>query len=191
MSTSSSLSRLPLVEGAVTGIATWALGYMAVYLLIADEIRDSPMHNIIEAFEGQPATYEMVGWVFYNAHFVNTVFHDLPLFGSHSASYIGGEDGFSVVLYLIPVAVLLIGGFGVAWYQQAPSPIEGVAAGATLLPGYLVLVIAGAFLFEVTIGGATGRPDLLPAIFLGGIVYPLLFAGIGGALGGVARSTGD
>lgn len=182
------MKNVPFVEGAIAGVLAWVVGYGVTYAIVADDIRGTALHNIIEAFEGDPATYEMVGWVFYNAHFVNTVFRDLPLLGSHSASYVGGDDGFSVVLYAIPVAILLIGGFAIAWYRTAESPTDGLVAGLTIVPGYLVLAVAGAFLFEVSLGGATGRPDLLPAILLAGFVIPAIFSGAGGVIGSVVRS---
>lgn len=175
---------LPIVEGAVAGIVAWMLGYALTYVLVAPDIRETDLHRILEAFEGEPATYEMVGWVFYNAHFVDTVFQDLPIVGSHTTSFIGGQDEFSVLLYVIPVGLLLASGLALARYRGAPDPTSGALAGVLALPGYLLVSVAGVFLFEVTLGGASGAPDLLAAIFLAGIVFPMLFAGGGGAIGG-------
>lgn len=175
----------PVVEGIVAGIVAWLVGYATTYALVAPDIRESPLHRFIEAFNGEPATYEMVGWVFFNAHFVDTVFRDLPLIGSHTTSFIGGEDGFTVFLYAVPVGLLLVAGVALARYCRANTPVQGALAGATALPGYLLLSVAAAVLFEVTLSGASGAPDLLPAIFLAGIVLPALFAAIGGVIGGM------
>ena len=57
-----------------------------------------------------------------------------------------------------------------------------------MLPGYLVLSVVGAFLFEVTVGDASGAPALLPAIVLAGLLYPVVFGAAGGA---VAAATTD
>ncbi|TYL36105.1 hypothetical protein CV102_24035 [Natronococcus pandeyae] len=182
------INDLPVVGGAGAGFGAWLLGYAITYVLVAPEIRESPLNRFLEAFEGDPATYEMVGWVFYNAHFVTTVFHDLPLIGSHTTTFIGNQEGFSVLLYALPVGLLLASGLALARYHRAATPTQGALVSMTILPGYLVLSVAGAFLFEVSIAGATGGPDLLPAVFLSGIVYPLLFAGIGGATAGALEA---
>ncbi len=183
--TNSQLDTGSVLSGAVLGLASWLSGYAFIYLLVASDIRESSLNRIIEAFEGEPAIYEMVGWVFYNAHMVNTVFSDIPLIGSQTATYVGGEDGFTALLYLIPVALLCVAGVVLARYQQAESPTDGALAGVLVVPGYFIVSVVGVFLFEVTLGGAQGGPDFLPAVFLAGLVYPLVFAGGAGALTGL------
>ena len=175
---------LPILEGSIVGVVAWIVGYALTYVIVAPDVRDSALHRIIETFEGEPATYEMVGWVFYNAHLVDVVFQNVPILGSQTTSYIGGEDGFTVLLYLIPVGLLLAAGLALARYRGAADPTAGALVGGTVLPGYLLLSVAGVFLFEVTLGGASGAPDLLPAIVLAGIVFPVFIACAGGALGG-------
>ncbi|AUX07891.1 hypothetical protein AArcSl_0236 [Halalkaliarchaeum desulfuricum] len=174
-------SEIPLVEGAAAGLLAWIVGYVATYLVVAPGVRDSPLNQIIQALDGEPATYEMVGWVFYNAHFVNTVFRDIPIVGGHTTSYIGGEEGFTVILYVIPVVLLLLAGLAIGRYQGASDPTDGAIAGVTVLVGYLVLSIVGLFVFEISVGGASAAPDRLAGVALAGIVYPLVFAGAGGA----------
>ena len=173
-----------LRTGLLAGIAAWLVGYAATYVLVAPDVRDSPLHRFIEAFNEEAATYEMVGWVFYNAHFVNTIFRDVPIVGSQTTSFLGGEDGFSAALYLIPAGVLLATGLALARYHGVTNTTDGGFVGATVVPTYLLASIVGVYAFEVTVGSARGAPDLLPAIFLAGIVFPLIFAGGGGALGG-------
>ncbi|MDQ2051107.1 hypothetical protein RBH26_11505 [Natronolimnohabitans sp. A-GB9] len=187
-SSSAQATDLPVAAGAAVGLVTWLLGYAITYIVVAPDVRDSPLQRFVEAFEGEPATYEMVGWVFYNAHFANTVFRDLPIVGSHTTSFVGGEEGFAALLYLVPIVTLLAGGFALTKYQRIAAPARGATVELTVLPGYLVASLAGAFLFEVTIAGATGAPDLLPAVFLAGIVYPLVFAGGGGAIAGALET---
>ena len=174
-------SEIPIVQGAAAGLLAWVAGYVAMYLVVAPGVRESPLNQIIQALDGEPATYEMVGWVFYNAHFVNLVFSDLPIVGSHTTAFIGGGEGFSVILYAIPIVLLLLAGLAVGRYWGASDPTDGAIAGATVLIGYLVLSIAGLFVFEITVGGASAAPDRLAGVVLAGIVYPLVFAGAGGA----------
>lgn len=177
-------SELPLVVGGGMGIVTWIVGYALTYLVVAPDIRESSINRLVEVFGGAPATYEMVGWVFFNAHFVDVVFQNVPLVGSSATSFIGGEDGFTTLLYVVPAALLVAAGLALTRRHRVENPTRGALIGATVIPGYLLLSVAGAFLFEVTTLGATGAPDLLSAIFLAGLVYPALFGGAGGTLGG-------
>jgi len=177
-----------LLSGTVTGIASWIAGYVASYVLVAPNVRESGLNRIIETLDGEPATYELVGWVFYNAHMVETVFRDIPLVGSRATSYIGGEAGFTALLYAVPAALLFAAGLGLARYRAVDTPTAGALVGSTVVPGYLLAAVAGVFLFEVTVAGATGGPDLLPAVVLAGIVYPLVCAGGGGAVGGLLEA---
>ncbi|APW99943.1 hypothetical protein CHINAEXTREME_20175 [Halobiforma lacisalsi AJ5] len=176
---------VPVLEGAIAGVAAWVVGYVLTYLVVSGEVRESPLNRVIEAFSGEPATYEMVGWVFYNAHLVETVFRDVPILGTQAASYIGGEEGFSLVLFAVPIGLLFASGIALATYRGASEATEGLVVGLATIPGYLVLMIAGVFIFEVTVGGASGAPDTLPAIVFAGVIYPAVFAGTGGVVGAV------
>lgn len=176
---------LPLLEGAAAGLGAWLVGYAVTYLLVANDVRESSLQRMIEAFDGEPATYEMVGWVFYNSHMVETVFQNVPLVGSRTMSSIGGENGFTVALYAVPVATLFVVGLALAAYRGSPAPTDGLLAGLTALPGYLLATVAGVFLFEVTVGSTTGGPDALPAVVLAGLLFPAVCAGVGGVVGSV------
>lgn len=173
-------SEMPIVAGIAAGLVAWLGGYVFTYVVAADEIRNSGLNRIVEALSGDAATYEIVGWVFYNAHFVDTVFQNLPIVGSVTANYVGGEDGFTAALYAIPIALLCLGGAATAAYSHAADVTEGIRAGVALVPGYLLLSVAGVFLFEVTTGSASATPDQLAGIVLAGVVYPIVFGSIGG-----------
>lgn len=161
------------------GGMAWALGYVLTYLIVAPDIRQSPLNRLIEIFGGDPATFEMVGWVYYNAHLVPTVFQNVPIFGGRTASFIGGDNGFTVLLYVIPVGLLIAGGIAVARYQGASTANDGLLAALTVVPAYLLLSIAGVLLTTVTVGDVSGSPDILLGIVLAGAVYPSLCAGVG------------
>jgi hypothetical protein len=173
----------PIVRGGATGVVAWLLGYLFTYLLVAPDVRDSPLNRIVEALGGDPPVYEMVGWVFYNAHFVDTVFQGVPVVGGGTTSAIGGEGGFTVLLYVVPIATLVAAGLILARADGSADSTRGALVGATALPGYLLVSIAGVFLFEVSVGGATGAPDRLAGVFLAGVVYPALCGTAGGVLG--------
>ncbi len=171
----------PLVHGAVVGAVAWFTGYVLTFAVAGTEIRESPLNAIIELTEGEPATYELVGWVFFNAHFVDIVYTGIGR--ALPASYIGG-DGFSNVLYLVPPALLVAGGLATARIRGIEDPTRGAAVGALIAPGYFVLCLVGVFLFRVSAVGATGEPEFLTGVILAGIIYPAVFGAIGGGIAG-------
>lgn len=174
--------------GGVAGVGAWLLGYVFTYVIAASDIRNSGIGQILEVLQGDPATYEMVGWVFYNAHFVSTVVSGIPVFNQSSVSFVGGDNGLTPLLYVIPIALLLAAGLAMARLQGANEFGDGIVAGLLVVPGYLVAAIAGAVLFGVEIGSATVAPDLMTAVALGGVAYPALCAGVGGAIAGATGS---
>lgn len=177
------------VRGSVLGILSWVIGYVLTYLLVANDISESFLQQAIEAFQDEPATYEMVGWVFYNAHFVDTAIEGIPMIGGSSTNFITGEAEFTMLLYVIPIALLIGAGLALARYESVESPTGGVLAGITVVPGYLLAIVAGVFLFEVSIGGVAAAPDMIQAIGLAGVTYPLVFGGIGGAIASITNET--
>jgi hypothetical protein len=130
--------------------------------------------------------YQLVGWVFYNAHFVDTVFGGLPVAATGSA--VGGENGFTPLLFLVPPALLLAAGLAVARFRGADTPATGALAGLAVVPGYFLLSVAGVFLFTIAAGPARGRPDPVLAAVLAGVVYPAVLGVAGGALAGATAA---
>ncbi len=177
--------QLPLVPGSVAGLAAWVLGYLCTYLIAGGRIRDSGLGQLLE-FLGEGGTiYKLVGWVFYNGHFVETVVDGAPVTVAGNA--IGGDGGFTPLLFVVPPAMLLAAGLAVARFQGIDAPGAGALAGAVVVPAYLALSVVGLLLFTVTAGPATGRPDPLLAVLLAGAVYPAVFGAAGGALAGLIR----
>jgi hypothetical protein len=172
------------LAGSVAGLAAWLIGYLLTYVLVAPDLRDSGLNRVIEALQGSPATVDMVGWVFYNAHLVLTVFTDVPVLGTSSTSFVGGDGGFSPVLYAVPVGLLLAAGLAAGRYRGATSVDEGLLAGLTIVPGYALAAVVGAVVFTVSVAGATVAPDTVTAIALAGIGYPAVCGALGGALSG-------
>jgi hypothetical protein len=184
MSASIDTNDLPFGVGAAAGAVAWLLGYVVTYLIAATDLENSALNRIVEGFEGESATYELVGWVFYNAHFVDITYENVGFF-EPPAAFIGGDNGFTVALYVLPPAFLFIAGLAITRYQGIDDLSDGAVAGALVVPGYLVLSVLGAFLFEVTVSDAAGAPDLLPAVVVAGILYPVVFGAVGGAIGGL------
>lgn len=180
-------SRLSLLSGFVAGVLAWIAGYVVTYLVVAPDVRDSGLNRLIEALDSEPATAELVGWVFFNAHFVDTVFQGLPIVGNETASYVGGEGGFTVLLYLVPAVTLLVAGLALAMANGTTDVSTGALAGLTALPGYFLAAAVTAITVEVTTAGASAGPDLLAALILAGVAYPIVLAGSGGVLAAVAN----
>lgn len=158
--------------GAVAGVVAWIAGYVLTYAATSGRIQE----NLLRQFAEIP-TWTVVGWVFYNAHAVPTVFEGL-LGGRES--FLGGDGGFTVALYALPVLLLLAAGVvaGRAADVEGADAANAALAGASVVLGYGLLSVAGAFVF----GTETATPDLVLSLALPTLLYPLLLGGIGGAL---------
>jgi len=187
MSTGQPTADRPYVVAAGAGLLAWLIGYVLTYLLTATEVDDSALNAVVQFAEGESATYELVGWVFYNAHFVDVRYVNVAPF-SPARHFIGGEDGLTVLLYLLPPLLSFGAGLAVGRYRGIADTAEGAVTGALVVPGYLVLSVVGVFLFEVTVGDASGAPALLPAIVLAGLLYPAVFGAAGGAVAAATTS---
>lgn len=187
---SSSTDGGTVAASAGVGAIVAAIGYLLTTLLIRDEVR--------ETFGSVPE-WKGTAWYYYSAHFV-----ELEASGSF-----GGISGTSTVdliaesgsanadlLYAIPPLVLLAGGAILASRLGARDLGGAVAAGAPLAIGYGVVMGLGAFVVEanaegsffgIDVSGSTA-PELLPAIVLAGILYPLVFGTAGAVLATIVRS---
>jgi hypothetical protein len=174
MSVSVGDRELPVGVGAAAGVGAWVLSYLCTYIIASGDIQNSLFGRVLEAAE--IGVWQVVGWVFFNAHFVNTVV-DLGFFGGGTTNAVGGEDGFTVLLYVVPPLLLLVAGLAVGRYAGASElePAEAALAGVTVTLGYAVLSVAGVFLFATE----NVTPDVVTGILLAGILYPVVFGGVG------------
>ncbi|WP_224268536.1 transporter [Haloprofundus salinisoli] len=180
---------LAVAGGALAGAAAYAFGYAVTYALTSSEIRDSGAQQLLELFTGESATWKAVGWVFYNAHFVDT---QIPgLFGvSRAINFVAEVEAFPSVLYVLPPVLLLLAGVGVARSAGVTDAADGAKAGAAVLLGYFALSVAGAFVFAVPVGQtATAEPDFVAAVLVAGVVYPAVFGTLGGVVAGTVQSS--
>jgi hypothetical protein len=173
---------IPLGVGAAASTVAWLLGYVCTYALAGTRVRESGLGQLLEFLGEGAAIYKLVGWVFFNSHLVETVVEGAPVTVAGNA--VGGDSGFTPLLFVVPPALLLAAGLGLARYCGAETPDAGALAGLAVVPAYLVLSILGAVLFTISAGPATGRPDLLLSVVLAGLLYPAVFGAAGGALGG-------
>ncbi len=175
------------MTGAITGVIAYLVGYLVTYVWKASAVTDAlrGFNVIANLFGGSGIpTWKAVGWLFYNGHFVET---RIPTLGSPELmNFIdASDDGSLVLLYaIIPVLILLAGALvGVLASDQAESLLAGGLQGMLVVVGYGPAALLGAFVLRHPVGdsGATVAPDLIPALFLAGLLYPLVFGAIGGA----------
>lgn len=187
--------RLPLNaqvlgRGALMGAVAYVLGYLLTFLVVSASGSGSGGDSPVPG-------WKLIGWYFYNGHFVNLdVSGQLAgLAASDLSSLVAASDSATVQLvYVVPVVALLVA--AVLLYRQVGPLAEArdaAIAGALVVVGYLPLALIGALLtaytgsisiFGFEIGSVTIQPQLLPAVLLAGLVYPLAF----GALGGLGAS---
>lgn len=183
--------RSSVAASAGVGVLAAAIGYFLTYLLISGEVRD--------AVGGEVPTWKGVAWYFYNAHLV-----DLEVSGSFGS--IGGTDTVNLIaessgtnaglLYVIPPLVLLGAGALLAVRLRAVDLGAAVVAGAPATIGYAVVLGLGAVVTEASAEGTvvgfevsrSMAPQFLPAVFLGGVLYPLVFATAGAVLAAALAS---
>jgi hypothetical protein len=179
----------PYLESVGVGVGAWIISYVFTYLLVATDIESSPLNQLIEFFGGESATHELVGWVFYNAHFVDISYTGIGLL-SPPGSFIGG-DGFTPLLHVIPPALLFIAGLALGRYAGVTELDQGAITGALVVPGYLLASLIGVFVFTVDIGDASGAPEFASAVLIAGVVYPVVFGALGGVIAAATADTAE
>lgn len=168
------------VRGAAFGALAYVVGYALVFVIA-----------LVERSGAGADVWTMVGWLFYNAHFVGI---EVPITGE-SVNVLAGGNPTTVpppVYHLVPPVLLTLAGYLAA--RSEPSRHRGViaAAGGGIVAGYLPLAAAGAFVFafEVPMVGMSLRPDPVASVLLAGIAYPVAFGTASGAVYGLADHGG-
>ena len=170
------------IGGAVAGAAAYLLGFLSVYVTQSGRIEEglSGLNFLAELFGNDPiSTWQVSGWMFYNAHFVETVFP--ALFGGTQSRNLLMEAEGAGFLFLVPPVLLLVGGLVAGRVAGADTPLDGARSGALVAAGYLPLALVGTFLFRYAVGDGSVIPDVVTAVLLAGAVYPAAFGALGGA----------
>jgi len=177
--------------GAAVGFGAYLLGYLVTFLFTRIDGVDS----------GEIAGWKFAGMIFYGGHTVDAEFtatvegasetDRFDLFGSSGPESLGSTVP-ELLYFAVPVAVLVAAGYLLyARVDWRLSVAEAAAVGATPTVGYLAAAVLGTFLFESASSGsllgvsgsATLGPNLVPAVLLAGLLYPLVCGAVGGALG--------
>lgn len=179
------LDRVPIVQSVVAGLAAWVASFVVVVILIA-------------ATEDGDDLVGFSGNILYSSHFVDSEVETPTLAGgtqtqTQNLLSEGATELSELVYYAVPIVVLLLAGIGLARAVNATDVEVGAVAGAVSAIGYVVLTVAGTFIFEynrdVTFAGqpageATAMPELgVVTVVVMGLLYPIVFGAIGGAIG--------
>jgi len=191
-STEGSVSRASSVAASAgLGVVAALLGYLLTFLVVASEVRSG--------LESDVAEWKGVAWYFYNAHLVEIeATGDVAGFGgTTTVDFIAQSDTARVtLLYAVPPLVLLGVGALLAYHFDVRDLGEAVVVGAPVTLGYVVVLAVGAVVSETSTQAeffgiqASGSmaPELLPAILLGGLLFPLVFATSGAVIAAVVQS---
>ncbi len=177
-----------VAASAGLGVLAAAIGYLVTYVLIVSEVR--------EAVGDDVADWKGVAWYFYNAHMVDVEASGAfgSFGGASTVDFISQSSSSGAsLLYVIPPLVLLTIGAILAVQWDVTDIGEAVVVGAPVTIGYAVVMGLGALVAEssteVEVFGieATGSisPEFVPAVILGGLLYPLVFATAGAVLAAV------
>lgn len=184
-------SEASLASGVATGGAAYLLGYLITYVTQSDRIEEglSGINFFADLFGGDPVSvWRGAGWVFYNAHFVDLSVPSL-IGAAQSVNLVSqAEGGLLGVLFVVPPVLLAIAGAVAGRTAEAATPADGARSGSLVAAGYLPLAVIGAFLFRYPVGDGSVAPDLVTAVLLAGVVYPVAFGAVGGAVAGVVEN---
>lgn len=203
-----STARLRYTQGAVLGAFAYLFVFALVYALVSvDDGLDASVTDDIgrlqtELFEfgfpqPTPSEAEFVGWVLYNAHFVETVFApdiqtpvDADGATAQSVNMLSEASTQipAIVYYLLPVVVLSLCGYALARKHDADSVLDAARTGGSLVIGYFPLAVIGSLLVVATATGEASNVEVtvsagpsLGRTVLVGFVFPAVF-GIAGAV---------
>ncbi|WP_226483066.1 hypothetical protein [Natrinema amylolyticum] len=174
-----------VAASAGLGVFAAVIGYLLTYLLVGSEVRETFGDDIPE--------WKGVAWYFYEAHMVDIeATSRIGSFGGTRVLDLIGESSTASadLLYALPPLVLVAVGAFLALRWTVTDLGDAVVAGAPVTIGYAVVLGLGAVVAEANTEAsalgieATGSigPVLLPAVVLGGILYPLVFATAGAAI---------
>lgn len=166
----------PVVGAIGVGAASYLLGFVVTYLFVLVDGELDPQSTSEAAFAGtsvfqqsqfaafpqpDPSTVEFAGWIFYNAHFVDTVVTpQLPSRGGQAETQTVPESINilttastqipSVVYQLIPVMLLTAGGYALARAAEIPVSRGILRIGLGIPTGYVPLALIGTLVFTTT-----------------------------------------
>lgn len=177
----------------VAGFVAFVVVLMLVTAAVAVEANLSGGTDISDDQETdeEPGLFTLMVWSLFGAHFVDIELSAATGFGQLEMTANMVDEWFveipSAVVHIIPVVVLMmIGGILAARYAQINDSGTYAMTGASVVVGYLPLVLFSILFFDFSTE-IDGFPvayeiQLLEGLFFAGLLFPILFGGIGGYL---------
>jgi hypothetical protein len=180
---------IPLGLGFVSGIVAFVAGYAVTWVQKYDQAANELGQLSQLGIDAAPEAWQGVGWVFIAMHNATVEMSGSGPGGSISET-IGSGQLQEQWLLLVPVIALV----GAGYYVASNGDIgrtSGAKAGASIVSGYFVCVVALAFLSTWTLSTTlygqslsySVGPKLAESIGIAGLGYPVVLGAIGGALG--------
>jgi hypothetical protein len=181
-----------LLAGGAAGVAAYVVGYVLTFVLIRGEAR--------RTFEDAAPTWKVVGWYYYNAHFVDLVSsRSVGPWGDSTVVSLIAESAGSTATFLYVVPPLVLVGAGAIAAQRVDAADIGTAAtaGAATVLGYGALAVLGALVLPHAVSGsflgiavsATFTIPLASTVVIAALLYPAVFGTVGAIAGGLLAST--
>ena len=167
------------------GVVAYAVGFAAILAIIYWRYQDA-----VEWADASLAeVVSVTAWVYHGGHFVGVSGPAPALFGETHNVVREPEMGLPIALvFTIPVVVLLVVGFAHSWRSMGHHTYkrQGRKIGAEIAIGYgitaFVVALWSVETVPVLFGSIAVGPDLGMTVLMMGIIYPVVFGGIGGWL---------
>jgi len=192
-------SRIDWKTGVLYGAGAYLLGFVATYVLKADEVERQLQQQGFLGGQELPETWKLVSWLFAEMHQVTVEAATSGTGGGGAipsgtrAVDLASTPVWDQYLLVVPPLALVAGGYLLAGRYGLPSRAVGAKYGASLVAGYLPLAAlvgygaewsySASSSFGVQVSLTVG-PQLVESVLLAGLLYPLLFGAIGGYLAG-------
>lgn len=178
--------QVPYRQAAVAGVVAFVLGYVLTFgtLLLDGAMQSSDASE--ESSGSFLDAFRAVGLFFFDTQFVKMQFTS-GFFGTDvSISLLeAASTEVPVLVYrLIPIVVIAAVAVAYVWTVDLDPVGRDASAklGATLVVGYVPLVLVGLLFFPIEDGTSALEPEPFQAIVFAGITYPVACGALGGAI---------
>ncbi|MFC4406584.1 hypothetical protein [Haloarchaeobius iranensis] len=194
-SSGNSVDARSVATSAGAGAVAFVASYLVTFLLWTQTTLPDPEtfdqaidQAFVQSVRDTVPSWKAAGMMLYNAHFVDLTYSTPSTTSSVNLIDAAGGGLVTFALFVPPLFLLLAGFAAVSVSDVTADLPNAVAAGALVLVGYLLFALVGALLFghteTVEFFGFSGQyilsvPLLSTVVFLG-VVYPVVFGGLGG-----------
>ena len=156
-------AELDLMDGVLFGAGAYVVGFLVTLLFVELELpSDLGFYGELFGFEGYLGAQLLI--------------HELSMLTS-------GEFFIEAIALAIVMAILLVAAGFVAASNAGRGRVTGdYRHGASITAGYLPLALVATVLFVLLVDGDPDMVDLGLRFLVTGLVYPVVFGAIGGAI---------